>query len=85
HWDGYQGLGEQTSALEVINSLLVKPPLTIKTGGSNRTNYEAGAGVDHTANHNKVTEIGADKVGAAIVTILILTIPVAMAGFLVFS
>lgn len=45
-WDGMFGLGEQTSALDTLNSLLVRVPLTIKTGGTTRVNYSAGVGTE---------------------------------------
>ncbi|KAG7664088.1 uncharacterized protein J8A68_002412 [[Candida] subhashii] len=74
HWDGFYGLGEQTSSLEVINSLIVQQPLSIKTGGTNRTNYAAGTGAEDTINRNKITVTGKDKAGAGILTAVVLLI-----------
>ncbi|KAG7664087.1 uncharacterized protein J8A68_002411 [[Candida] subhashii] len=46
-WDGVYGLGEQSSALDVLNSLLVRAPLTVNTGGSTRVNYSEEAGTEN--------------------------------------
>ncbi|CCK72153.1 putative mannan endo-1,6-alpha-mannosidase KNAG_0J00700 [Huiozyma naganishii CBS 8797] len=75
-WDGMYGLGEQMSALEVMNYLLVhdRPaPYTAAAGGSSVG--DASAGLNSTATNvfaNSLNIRGKDKAGAAIVTTVIL-------------
>lgn len=72
-WDGKYGLGEQMSALEAIQSLVVgdRPgPLTAKTGGSSKGKGDAG--MDTTQEVQKKLNLnGGDTAGAAIITIII--------------
>ncbi|KAI3402394.2 DFG5 [Candida oxycetoniae] len=73
-WDGVYGLGEQMSALEVMMSLIVEQPLSIASGGSNRTNYEAGFDSKDTSNKNEITVTTKDKAGAGALTAIVLII-----------
>ncbi|KAG7194787.1 hydrolase 76 protein [Scheffersomyces spartinae] len=72
-WDGYWGLGEQMSALEVIQSLRVhdRPgPLTASTGGSSLGNPAAGFGTSN-RDAEPLNLTSKDKAGAGIITALI--------------
>lgn len=60
-WDGVYGLGEQMSALEVILSLIAEKPISVETGGTNRTNYAAGTDTEDTTNKNKIDITGKDE------------------------
>ncbi|ODV96192.1 hypothetical protein PACTADRAFT_41073 [Pachysolen tannophilus NRRL Y-2460] len=74
-WDGWYGLGEQMSALEVFQSLLVKSPLTADTGGTSTGNADAGQSTSSsTTSSNDITVEKKDKVGAGILTAFVLAI-----------
>ncbi|ODV90804.1 glycoside hydrolase family 76 protein [Tortispora caseinolytica NRRL Y-17796] len=74
-WDGSYGLGQQMSALEVTQNLLIDrlpPPLTADTGASSTGDYSAGT-TKHDSNgvaiHPSTT---ADRAGAGVVTAVVL-------------
>jgi mannan endo-1,6-alpha-mannosidase len=73
-WDDVWGLGEQMSALEVIQANLVntKPaPLTNSTGGTSKGSGDAGSNSASTnLLTNTLTVTTKDKAGAGIVTVL---------------
>lgn len=73
-WDGSQGVGQQMSALEVVQSNLisqVQAPLTNTTGGTSQGNPNAGSGSADTIEPEKaITK--ADRVGAGFVTTILL-------------
>lgn len=76
-WDTKFGLGEQMSALEVINGLLgltydVAPPYTSTNGGSSRSNPNAGLDTKIVTNRNILTIAQKDKAGAGVLTALLL-------------
>lgn len=75
-WDGQYGLGEQASALEIMNQLLIHerpPPLTEKTGGSARGDPNAGLNVSTTnVLQKKLTITGSDKAGAGVITAVVI-------------
>lgn len=73
-WDGVYGLGEQMSSLEVIMSLIVEDPISVKTGGTNRTNYAAGTDSEDNVNQNELNITGKDKAGAGALTAIVLAI-----------
>lgn len=73
-WDNQYGLGEQMSALEVMLALIAEEPLSVKTGGTNRTNYAAGTNTEDTENKNKIKIKGKDKAGAGVLTAIVLAI-----------
>jgi mannan endo-1,6-alpha-mannosidase len=72
--DGSMGVGEQMSALEVIQSNLigtVPGPVTNSSGGTSKGNNAAGSNSnDNPSSLNAIT--GGDKAGAGILTTLIL-------------
>lgn len=78
-WDGKYGVGEQMSALSVIQANLISkvdPPVTQKQGGTSKGNPSAGSQGD---NPTPVTDSGSirpvstgDKAGAGILTALVL-------------
>lgn len=75
-WDGLYGLGEQVSALETLQSILVPesaPPLTQEDEGVSVGDASAGLG-DSSQNllHPSVNITGRDKAGAGIITALVL-------------
>lgn len=81
-YDAFTGVGQEMSALSVVQSLMyyvnpdLKPPLTLDTGGNSTSN--PGAGSDSSSSGNtlgivyteKITT--ADRAGAGIVTAIIL-------------
>lgn len=72
-WDGKWGLGEQMSALEVMQNLMVhkRPaPYTADTGGSSIGNPAAGYG-KLTSDATPLSIDGGDKAGAGIITAII--------------
>lgn len=82
-WDGWSGVGEQLSALEVIQSNLIvqassgKELSTAAVGGTSKGN--PGAGGDSSAKDRTIRIQSKDKGGAAILTVL------AVGGFLTFG
>ncbi|KAI9826983.1 MAG: hypothetical protein M1819_007077 [Sarea resinae] len=77
-WDGTYGVGQQMSALEVIQSNLIASaasPVTNKTGGTSKGNPSAGTGGDSSSSnpstHTSTTTTG-DKVGAGFLTSFVL-------------
>lgn len=72
-WDGYYGLGEQMSALEIMQNLRCldrPPPYTSTTGGSSRGNGAAGT-EEPPSNLPPLHITGGDRAGAAIITVVI--------------
>lgn len=74
-WDGTYGVGQQMGALEVIQGLLVKQAtgtVTNTTGGTSQGNSAAGAGSASSTIQTQSTTIStADRVGAGILTVMI--------------
>ena len=73
-WDGNYGVGEQMSALEVIQSNLiakVSGPVTNSTGGTSKGNPSAGTGGDASLLGTPDVTTG-DRVGAGFLTTLVL-------------
>lgn len=69
-WDGTQGIGQEMSALEVIQSNLiqqVQAPLTNTTGGTSKGNPSAGSSSVSNPDENTPVTMG-DKVGAGFLT-----------------
>lgn len=74
-WDGFYGLGEQMSALETIMGM--KDNITIysaDTGGTSESDYSAGMNTKTTENPNLIEINTGDKVGAGILTAVILAL-----------
>jgi len=74
-WDGTYGVGQQMTALEVVQSLLldeVAGPLSNKTGGTSTGDYTAGTGgtTNPLAPQSAITT--GDRAGAGIITAIIL-------------
>ncbi len=79
HWyeayDGNYGLGQQMSALSVIQGLLIDdaPQLvTNTTGGTSKGNANAGAGTSSSSTTVITPATGSDKAGAGILTAVVL-------------
>lgn len=76
-WDGTTGVGQQMSALEVIQATLAKQisgPVTDAKGGTSKGNAAAGTGSEAATNPTSLSAITTgDKVGAAILTTVLLT------------
>ena len=78
-WDGKSGVGEEMSALSVIQANLISKvaaPLTANTGGTSKSDPTAGSGGDNPVvvndpSANKKITTG-DKAGAGILTALVL-------------
>lgn len=84
-WDGVYGLGEQMSALEVMQNLVVANlpgPLTASTGGSSIANPAAGYATTKT-DASPLTLDTADKAGAGVITAVIGAAIVGTAAWLV--
>lgn len=77
-WDGSLGIGEQMSALSVIQANLISkvaPPVTMASGGTSKSNPNAGTGdTDQSRQDPNLTRkvTMADKAGAGILTALVL-------------
>lgn len=74
-WDGMYGLGEQMSALEVMLGLLSSKelPLTPATGGTDAgSDTSAGNNTETSVNQNVINVTTGDKVGAGILTAVVL-------------
>ncbi|OBT61852.1 hypothetical protein VE03_08825 [Pseudogymnoascus sp. 23342-1-I1] len=75
-WDGTTGVGEEMSALEVIQSTLIQDsaaPVTNTTGGTSVGNYDAGStSKDAAAVANDWTPTTGDKAGAGVLTAVML-------------
>lgn len=72
-WDGVYGLGEQMSALEVIQNLRVADlpaPYTADNGGTSAGNPAAGYGLTSTTTEPLTLDAG-DRAGASIITALV--------------
>lgn len=84
-WDGTYGVGQEMSALAVIQSLMLDvstedatftPPLTSSTGGNSTSNPSAGTGSSGPQFQPSIftrTITTGDKAGAAILTIMVAT------------
>jgi len=73
-WDGKTGVGEQMSALSVIQANLimnVEPPVTNSTGGTSKGNSAAGSGAIADNSDALPAVTSADRVGAGITTSMI--------------
>ncbi|KAF2156353.1 glycoside hydrolase family 76 protein [Myriangium duriaei CBS 260.36] len=74
-WDGTNGVGQQISALENFQSLLIDsiaPPLSNKTGGTSVGDPSAGTGGDRNPFVPSRPITTADRAGAGILTFLVL-------------
>lgn len=73
-WDGLEGVGEQMSALEAVQAMLidvVPGPVTQDTGGTSKSNPSAGSeSQDKPITFNTIST--SDKAGAGILTTLVL-------------
>lgn len=82
-WDGTAGVGQQMSALGVVQANLIQEvsgPVTNKTGGTSVGNYNAGS------QSSSVVAIGpattGDRIGAGILTVVVLSGFIAMISFM---
>ena len=90
-WDGQSGVGEQMSALSIIQSNLigkVAPPVTANKGGTSQGDPSAGSsGSDggHVVTNPVLTKNigGSDKAGAGILTALTLILILGMTWWIV--
>jgi mannan endo-1,6-alpha-mannosidase len=75
-WDGTYGVGQQMSALEVIQSTLiteVKAPVTNTTGGTSVGNPNAGSGsITSSSEFDTYVTTTGDRVGAGFLTTFVL-------------
>ncbi|VVT58114.1 uncharacterized protein SAPINGB_P006044 [Magnusiomyces paraingens] len=74
-WDGYYGLGEQMSALEVLLNRLVwtKPgPLTLTSGATSEQNSSAGSSLTTATVSNDIVVESKDRIGAGFITAFVL-------------
>jgi mannan endo-1,6-alpha-mannosidase len=77
-FDGYFGVGEQMSAMSVIQSNLIKnvdPPVTLQKGGTSQSDPNAAQGTGGDSSTDTITVdmgpvTGGDKAGAGILTVL---------------
>lgn len=74
-WDGSSGVGQQMSALEVMQSLLISrvaPPVTNSTGGTSKGDPAAGSGGTFNPDLPQGVIQKRDRVGAGFLTTLII-------------
>lgn len=85
-WDGTNGPGQQMAALEVLLSTIIKvipAPLTNSTGGTSISDPSAGTNTSNSEPGSIVTPpTNGDRVGAWIVTALVLVASVASCYFM---
>jgi mannan endo-1,6-alpha-mannosidase len=85
--DGEVGVGEQMSALEVMQNLLVDQvsgPVGLDTGGISENDPTAGSdGGNVRIEHDAITT--GDKAGAAILTIVVFAVFLGGGGWLIMS
>jgi len=75
-YDGTYGVGQQMSALEVVQGLLIDQvagPVSNTTGGTSRGDPSAGTGPKHGPNAAPRVISTADKAGAGILTAMVLS------------
>lgn len=89
-WDGSRGVGEQMSALEIIQSNLVQhvaPPVTESKGGTSKGDPAAGSGGDRPPlgkpAMREITNL--DRAGAGVLTTLFLASLLGTAGWIVYD
>jgi len=85
-WDGHDGVGEQMSALAVVGAMLSKdvaPPVTASTGGTSQSNPNAGMAIPP-AQQKQVVQTK-DKVGAGVVTALVLALVIGAMTWMMFD
>ncbi|KFY67537.1 hypothetical protein V497_00316 [Pseudogymnoascus sp. VKM F-4516 (FW-969)] len=82
-YDGTKGVGQQMAAMEVIQSLLIKQARNIvsnTTGGTSQGDPDAGR---NEVDHAKITPATtAEKVGAGILTVVVVGLVAGMFGFM---
>ncbi|KAH8689980.1 putative cell wall glycosyl hydrolase Dfg5 [Talaromyces proteolyticus] len=88
NYDGSTGVGEQMSALEVLQSNLIQevlPPFTNSTGGTSKGDPSAGSGGDNLSNKVPVLKeiTTMDRAGAGILTTVFLSGILGCAGWMV--
>lgn len=87
-WDNQYGLGEQMSALEVIQNTLIHnsdPPYRESTGGSSKGDSAAGLNTTTTNVLQKKLKIQSkDRAGAAIITGVVLMVVVGGSVWMLF-
>lgn len=86
-WDGTMGVGQEMGAMSAIFVNLlplkaVKPPVTNSTGGTSVGNPSAGTKAPMEVNPNSDPATKADKVGAGILTTVILLAACVMFGWM---
>lgn len=84
-WDGLYGLGEQMSALSVIQSMLIDSAadlVTNSTGGTSAGNSAAGSATDSSGGTDLVITTK-DRAGAGILTAVVISGVLAGVGFMV--
>ncbi|EPE35901.1 Six-hairpin glycosidase [Glarea lozoyensis ATCC 20868] len=85
-WDGLYGVGEQMSALSVIQSLLIDeaPALvTNMTGGTSAGNSAAGSGSDDSSAGTITPATSADRAGAGVLTAIMVCGVLGGVGFMI--
>ncbi|KAK1760601.1 glycoside hydrolase family 76 protein [Echria macrotheca] len=83
-YDGSHGAGQQMNVLGAVTSLLIeeaRPPFTNTTGGTSKGDFNAGSHSD-TFDGHLIPPTTADKAGAGILTVLILSAAVGMFGWM---
>ncbi|CCE78855.1 Piso0_000887 [Millerozyma farinosa CBS 7064] len=76
-WDDTWGLGQQMSALETMLGTIIEhfhAPYTDRTGGTSKSEPNAGIDTHETTNRNLLTISGKDKAGAGVLTAGVLAI-----------
>ncbi|KAF7591507.1 hypothetical protein BBP40_001497 [Aspergillus hancockii] len=88
-WDGWNGLEEQMSVTSILAANMIGlntsgAPVTATTGGNSSSNPSAGESDDSSSTTTTKVTTG-DVVGAAFVTVVFATLPVAMVVLLIFA
>jgi len=83
-WDGYNGVGEEMSALAVVQANLIATtpkPVTAASGGTSKGDPNAGMGKSVELKYEEITS--GSKTGAGILTALIMLITIGGAWWMV--
>ncbi|KAE8371881.1 glycosyl hydrolase family 76-domain-containing protein [Aspergillus bertholletiae] len=89
-WDGWNGLEEQMSVTSILAANMIGlntsgAPVTSTTGGNSTSNPSAGESDDSGSSSTTTKVTTGDVVGASILTVVLVAIPIAMVVLLIFT
>lgn len=89
-WDGWSGLEEQMSVTSILAANMIGlntsgAPVTSTTGGNSTSDPTAGESDNEGSSSTTTKVTTGDVVGASIVTIVLIAVPIAMVVLLIFT